>query len=328
MREVVRGQPRLGVAALQDHRVVAVVVEGQLAADRVGEAHPGARGSRRAEADHVRVAGRQSLGDLLRIGVAPDRPFAVVARQGACRPLPRGHLLQVLLGREARVGTALAQQFSDISQVDLRPRGLGVWPVVAGLVVLVRADGEVLERLGELGRGALDDTGLVGVLQANQVDAAGLPGDIRVDGRRVHAADGQEARRARREAGDLRFFGQVTGRVEPLPVIRLGQVRREQGIDDILAEHERMAPNDVRSRPKSRVPLPQAAVGSSISCMVSGRAQLAGGCSPRFLLQGSARFACEGFPGPLGTRAPYGRALEPGDGLALGGRIRAFFQRQ
>ena len=258
VREVVGGQPRFGVAALQDHRVVAVVVEGQLAADRVGEAHPGARGSRRAEADHVGLARRQPLGDLLRIGVAPDRPLAVVTGQGACRPLPRGDLLQVLLGREARVGAALAQQFADVGQVDLRPRGLGVGPVVAGLVVLVRADGEVRERLGELGRGALGDAGLVGVLQADQVDAAGLPGDIHVDRRRVHAADVQVARRARREARDFRFFGQVTGRVALLPVIRLGQVRREQGIDDILAEHERAAPNDVRSRPQSSVPPPLA----------------------------------------------------------------------
>ena len=36
VREVVGRQPRLGVAALQDHRVVAVVVESQLAADHVG----------------------------------------------------------------------------------------------------------------------------------------------------------------------------------------------------------------------------------------------------------------------------------------------------
>jgi hypothetical protein len=28
-------------------------------------------------------------------------------------------------------------------------------------------------------------------------------------------------------------------------VIRLRQVRREQGIDDVLAEHERTAPNEV-----------------------------------------------------------------------------------
>ena len=259
MREVVGRQPRLGIAALQDHRVVAIVVEGQLAADRVGEAHPAPGHARGAEPDHVGVAGRQPFGHFLRIGVPPDRPRAVVTRQGARRPLPRGDLLQILLSREAGIGAPLAEQFADVGQVDLRPRGLGVRPVVAGLVVLVRADGEVRERLGELFGRTLGDARLVGVFQADQVDAAGLPGDVHVNGRRVHAADVQEARRARREAGDLRSFGQVTGRVAVLPVIRFWQVSREQGIDDILAEHERAAPNDVWSRRESSVPPPQPA---------------------------------------------------------------------
>ena len=245
MREVVSGQPRFGVTALQDDRVVAVVVHGQLAADRVGEAHPIPRDARGTEADHVRLARREPLGHLVRVGVAPDGPRAVVAGQRARRPLPGREFLQVLLGREVHVGPALAEQFADVGQVGLRPRRLGVGTVAAGPVVLVRADGEVLERLGELLGRALGEPGLVGVLQADQVDAAGLPGHIRVDRRREHAADGEEARRARRDAGDLRPFGQVTRRVAVLPVILLWQVRREQGIDYFLAEHERAAPNDV-----------------------------------------------------------------------------------
>ncbi len=35
-----------------------------------------------------------------------------------------------------------------------------------------------------------------------------------------------------------------------------------------------------------------------------------------------------GCLGGLGSRPPRGRALDPGDSLALSGRIRAFFQRQ
>src|SRR5260370_4246 len=82
------------------------------------------------------------------------------------RPLLGGDLLQGLLGREARVRPALAEQFPGVGQVRIRAPGLGVRPVAAGLVVLVGADGEVRERLGELLGRALGDAGLVGVLEA------------------------------------------------------------------------------------------------------------------------------------------------------------------
>ena len=242
MREMVRGQPRFGGAAFQDDRVVAVVVHGELAADRVGKAHPAPRDARGTEADHVGLARREPLDHLIGIGVPPDGPLAVVARQGTRGPLPGSDLLQVLLGREARVSAALTEQFADVGQVGQRSRRLGVGPVAAGQVVLVRADGEVLERLGELLGRALGEPGLVGVLQADQVDAAGLVGHVSVDRRREHAADGEKARRARRDAGDLRPFGQVTRRVAVLPMIRSRQVRREQRISNLLAEHERAAP--------------------------------------------------------------------------------------
>ena len=243
VREVVGRQPEFGVAALQDHRVVPVVVHGQLAADRVGEADPGSTDPRRAEPDHVRVAGGQPLGHLLLGGVAPDGPLAVVAGQGTRRPLLSGDLLEFLLGREARVGQAPAEQVTDVGQVDLRPRGLGVRPVAAGLVVLVRRDGEVRERLRELLGGPCGQAGLVGVLEANKVDTAGLPGDIGVDDGGVHAAEGQEAGRAWRETGDFRPRGQVARRVVALPVPRLGQVSREQRISDTVTGHEKTTPD-------------------------------------------------------------------------------------
>src|SRR4029077_15846789 len=129
------------------------------------------------------------------------------------RPLPGADFLQLLLGREVHVGPALTEQFADVGQVGLRPRRLGVGTVAAGPVVLVRADGEVLERLGELLGRALGEPGLVGVLQADQVDAAGLPGYVGVDRRREDAADREEAGRAWRDTGDLGSFGQVTRRV-------------------------------------------------------------------------------------------------------------------
>jgi hypothetical protein len=242
VREMIGRQPRLGVAALQDHRVVAVAVQGQLAANRVGEAHPCPGGARGTEPDHVRIPGGQPLGHLLLRGVAPHGPRPVVAGQGACRPLPGGDLLQVFLGREARIRLTLAEQHADVGQVGARPPGLGVRPVVTVPVIFVRADGEVGERLGELLGRALGHAGLVGVLQSDQVAAAGVPGDVRVDGGHVHAADVQEAGRAGREPGDLGALGQVARRVTARPVLGLGQVRREQGINEMLAQHERAAP--------------------------------------------------------------------------------------
>ncbi len=242
VREMVSRQPRFGIAALQDHRVVAVVVEGQLAADRVGETHPRPGHARRTEPDHVGIPGGQPLGDLLFGGIAPDGPRAVVPGQGACRPLPGGDLLQLLLGREARVRPTLAEQLADVGQVGIGAPGLRIRPVVPGLIVLVGADGEVGERLGELLGRTLGDPGLVGVLEADQVTATGVPGDINVDGGHVHAADVQEAGRAGREPGDFGAFGQVARRIAVLPVRGLGQIRRKQGIDDVLAQHELAAP--------------------------------------------------------------------------------------
>jgi hypothetical protein len=249
VREVVGGQPRLLVTALQDDHVVAVVIHGQLAADGVSETHPHPGDPGRTEPDHVRRPGRQPFGHPLRIGIAPAGPLPVVPGQGARGPLPGGDLLELRPGREAQVRLVPAQQLADVGQVDLGPRRLRVRRVAAGPVVFVRGDGEICERLGELRGGTLFDPGLVGVLQADQVDAAGVPGHIRVDGRRVHAADVQEARRARREPGDLRSFRQVAGRVTQLPVLGLGQVSGKERIDDLWAQHGRTAPNEVWSRP-------------------------------------------------------------------------------
>ena len=71
---------------------------------------------------------------------------------------------------------------------------------------------------------------------------AGVPGDVHVDGGHVHAADVQEAGRAGREPGYFGARGQIARRVAPLPVPGLGQVRREQRIDEVLAQHEHAAP--------------------------------------------------------------------------------------
>ena len=223
--------------AFEDHHVVAVVVLGDLAADLVGVADPVAADARGPEADHVRVARGEPLRDLLDGRVPPDRPLAVVAGQRADRPLPLADRGELLLGGEARVGLALPHQFPDVGEVDLRAFGLGVGAVAAGAVVLVRADAEVAERGLELARRAFLEPGLVGVLDADQVDTAGLVRDVLVDGRGEHPADVQPAGRAGREAGHFGARRQLTRRVAVLPVLRLRQVGGEQRVDEVLAQH-------------------------------------------------------------------------------------------
>ena len=118
VREMVRRQAQRLVAALQDDGVVAVVVGGDLAADRVGVGDPG-RGCP-ASGTGPRTGHRpRAVRDLLRGGVPPDRPRPVVAGQRAGRPLPGADVLQLGLGREAQVRLALAEQFAHVGQVDL-----------------------------------------------------------------------------------------------------------------------------------------------------------------------------------------------------------------
>jgi hypothetical protein len=182
----------------------------------------------------VRIPGGQTVGHLARRGVPPDRPPAVIPRQGASGPLLRGDLFQVGLGREAEVRLAPLQQRAHITQVDHRTVRLGVRTVPAVLAVLVRADPEVGECLGELAGRALGDTRLVGVLDADQVPAAGLARDVHVNGRHIHPPDVQVTGRARAEPGDLRSVRKRPRRVTPLPVLWARQAGREQGADHCL----------------------------------------------------------------------------------------------
>ena len=225
------------IAALEDHHVVAVVVLGDLTADLVGVADPVAADTRRPEADHVRVARGEPLRYLLGRRVPPDRPLAVVTGQRADRPLPLADRGELLLGGEARVGLALPHQVPDVGEVDLRAFGLGVGAVVTSLVVLVGDDAEVVERGLELARRAFLEPGLVGVLDADQVDAAGMVRDVLVDARGEHPADVQPAGGAGREAGHFGAGRQRAGRVAVLPVLRLRQVTGEQRADEVLTEH-------------------------------------------------------------------------------------------
>src|SRR5262249_11530928 len=116
-----------------------------------------------------------------------------------------------------------------------------VWPVRSGRAVgtirLVGTDAEVRERGLELAKRALLEPGLVGVLDAHQVDAARVPGDVEVNGRGKHSADVQEAGRTRREPGDFGARGQVARRVAVFPVRRLRHTRSEQRVNEIPAQH-------------------------------------------------------------------------------------------
>src|SRR6202041_1779403 len=96
-----------------------------------------------------------------------------------------------------------------------------------------------------------------------EVAAGGVPGDVHVDGGHVDAADVQETGGAGREPGDFGARGQVARRVAALPVLGFGQLRREQGIDEVLAQHERAAPGyDVTFKAACSVPLPAPRAGS------------------------------------------------------------------
>ena len=203
----------------------------------VGEADPAAGQSRGPEPHHVRLPRGQLLLHLLRRRVPPDGPLAVVAGQRPGRPLLGGDVLQVGLGREVQVGPVLAEQLAHVGQVDLGPAGLHVRAVVPAQVVLGGADREVGQPVRELIDGALGDPGLVGVLDPQQVDTAGLAGQVGVDHRRVDPADVQVTGRAGPEPGDLGLRRQIARRVPLLPVLRTGQVLREQRIYDGWAEH-------------------------------------------------------------------------------------------
>ena len=204
VRQMIGGQPELSVAALEDHHVVAVVVGADLAADHVGEADPRAADAGGPEADHVGVARVQPGAYLVLRRVPPDRPVAVVAGERADRLLPRDARL-CLLGRlEARVGLALPHQLPHVCLVDLRAGRLRVGTVRApDGVRLVRRDAEVVEARLELCERPFLEPRLVGVLDAQQVHAAAVPGEVEVDAGGEDPADVQPAGRRRREPGDL-----------------------------------------------------------------------------------------------------------------------------
>ena len=240
VREVVGGQPRALVGRLEDHRVVAVGLVRELAPDGVGEADARARGGQvgGAEAHDVGITGRELGRDVLRCGVAPDRPRAVVAGGELGRLLAGGDVGELLLRREAGVGLPGAQELAHVGEVDLLARRLVVGPVVPEPVGFVGGQVEVGEGARELLQRPLDLARLVGVLHAHEVDAAGVGGDIAVDHRDVHAADVHEPGRRRAEPRDLGALGQLTGRVAALPLRGLGQVGGEEGVDDSTVQHD------------------------------------------------------------------------------------------
>lgn len=114
---------------------------------------------------------------------------------------------------------------------------MGVGTVDTGGVILVGGDAEVAERGVELGVGAFDGAGLVGVLDADEVAAAELAGKVLVEHGDLDATEVSEAGRAWAEPGHQRTLWEVPRRVPLLPVLRTGQVRREQGVDLVTVEH-------------------------------------------------------------------------------------------
>lgn len=240
VREVVGRQPRALVGALEDHHVVAVGLGLDGAADGVGEAHALTGVVGRAEADHPRLARVELRLHVGRVGVAPDRPRAVVARRKLRRLLSRSDGRQFVLRREVDVRAAFAQKVPYVGEVDLLALGLPVRPVLAAAHrVLVGLQPEVREAAFELLQRALDLARLVGVFDAYQVAPLGTTRDVLVDRRDVDAADVHEAGRRRAEPGHLRAVGQLPGRIALFPVLRLGQIRGEQGVDDRTVQHRR-----------------------------------------------------------------------------------------
>src|SRR5262249_7279693 len=112
-------------------------------------------------------------------------------------------------------------------------RGLMIRAVRAALLeptvptMLVGDDAEVVEGASELVQGAFDLAGLVGVFHPHEVDAAGVGGDVAVDGGHVDAADMYESGGGGTEPGDLGAVGKLAGRVVLFPVLGFGQVSGE-----------------------------------------------------------------------------------------------------
>src|SRR5262249_61133674 len=95
----------------------------------------------------------------------------------------------------------------------------------------------------------LPDRGEVGALDAHRVAPPRMRGDAQVAARGKPPADVQPAGRTRREPGDFGARGQVARRVALFPVRRLRQTRREQRVNEILAQHDSPAYRAGRASP-------------------------------------------------------------------------------
>src|SRR5678816_2006313 len=96
--------------------------------------------------------------------------------------------------------------------------GLLVWPPFAGLVILVRLNGEKIEGTRELGTRFRDFPCLICILDAHEIHSVRVTREVLCDGCHVDAAGMYESRRTRAKAGHHGVWRQLARRVERLPV--------------------------------------------------------------------------------------------------------------
>ena len=138
-------------------------------------------------------------GGLLRVGEE-----AVVVVVAELRVLAGGPAagVDLLVGGEGLVGVPGGQQLGGDVGVDLAPLGLPVGPVrAADLGALVPVQAEPAQAVEQVPVGLLGVAGGVGVLDAEDERAAGVPGVRPVEQRRPHQADVHHAGRRRAEPG-------------------------------------------------------------------------------------------------------------------------------
>ena len=218
---------------LEQDDVLIVLGQLQRSLDQIGVLDLVFNAARRAETDDIALARRNPALNFLQRTVAVLGVLAVIAEVLLVLLLLRAHLRQLLLGAEARIRIAALDELLDKYMIDLRALALAVRTVIAVVAIqccaLVKRQTELLEGIQNQLDTALDFALLVGILNAEIEDAAGLMRQTLVDDRAEQVAQMHKSGRAGRHTGDLCSLRQLTRRIACLNLLRrLRDVREQQ----------------------------------------------------------------------------------------------------